>query len=90
MTAPRSRTGLLCLNAPVAAIDAGPRRERRRGCLRRAQRVRADQEYGELCRGLVGRLARKRPSPLMRGRPEICAAGVIYTIGSLNFLFDRS
>jgi hypothetical protein len=37
-----------------------------------------DDEYGALCRDLVGRLARKRPSPLVRGRPEIWAAGVIY------------
>lgn len=49
-----------------------------------------DDEYGELCQRLVGRLARKRPSPLMRGAPEIWAAGVFYTVGSLNFLFDRS
>jgi uncharacterized protein DUF6398 len=49
-----------------------------------------DPEYAELCRDLVGRLARKRTSPLTRGRTEIRAAGVIYAIGSLNFLFDRS
>lgn len=49
-----------------------------------------DREYGELCRDLVGRLARRRPSPLTRGRPKIWAAGVIYAIGSLNFLFDPS
>ena len=49
-----------------------------------------DGEYGELCRRLVGRLASERPSPLARGEPRIWAAGVIYTVGSLNFLFDRS
>lgn len=49
-----------------------------------------DDEYRDLCRGLVERLARKRPSPIARGRPEIWAAGVINTVGSLNFLFDRS
>ncbi len=49
-----------------------------------------DDEYRDLCCGLVDRLARKRPSPIARGRPEIWAAGVIYTVGSLNFLFDRS
>jgi hypothetical protein len=49
-----------------------------------------DQEYAELCRRLAARLARKRPSPLTRGRPKIWAAGVIYAIGSLNFLFDRA
>jgi Domain of unknown function (DUF6398) len=49
-----------------------------------------DPEYAELCRRLVGRLARKRPSPLARGNLRIWAGTVLYTIGSLNFLFDRS
>ncbi len=49
-----------------------------------------DGEYGELCRRLLGRLARKRPSPLARGDARIWAAGAIYTVGALNFLFDRS
>ena len=30
-----------------------------------------DDEYGALCRKLAGVLARKRPSPLTRGKPEI-------------------
>jgi hypothetical protein len=49
-----------------------------------------DDEYGELARRLVARLARKRPSPLVRGRAGIWAAGVIYCLGQVNFLFDRS
>ena len=49
-----------------------------------------DAEYGELCRKLVGKLARKRPSPLLRGELRIWAGAVIYTVGSVNFLFDRS
>lgn len=49
-----------------------------------------DREYAQLCRSLVGRLARKRPSPLVRGDARIWAAGVAYTVGSMNFLFDRS
>lgn len=49
-----------------------------------------DHEYGKLCRRLVGRLARKRPSPLERGTPAIWAAGAIYAVGSMNFLLDRS
>jgi hypothetical protein len=52
--------------------------------------ARLDQEYGELCRALVARLARKRPSPLARGDVRIWAAGAIYTVGRVNFLFDRS
>lgn len=49
-----------------------------------------DAEYGELCRKLVAELARKRPSPLLRGDLRIWAGAVIYTIGSVNFLFDRT
>jgi len=49
-----------------------------------------DQEYVHLCRQLVARLARKRPSPLVRGDARIWAAGAIYAVGQVNFLFDRS
>jgi Domain of unknown function (DUF6398) len=49
-----------------------------------------DNEYGRLARALVARLARKRPSPLVRGDVRIWAAGVIYALGQVNFLFDRS
>ena len=49
-----------------------------------------DDEYGTLCRRLVARLSRKRPSPLERGDARIWAAGVIYALGSDNFLFDPS
>ena len=49
-----------------------------------------DVEYGQLCRVLVARLARKRPSPLVRGDTRIWAAGAIYSVGRVNFLFDRS
>jgi hypothetical protein len=49
-----------------------------------------DEEYAELCRLLAGDLARKRPSPLLRGKPEGWAAGIIYTVGWVNFLTDPS
>lgn len=49
-----------------------------------------DDEYAALCRSLTVRLARKRPSPLERGDSRIWAAGVVYTVGSINFLFDKS
>jgi hypothetical protein len=47
-----------------------------------------DSEYAELCRRVVGRLARKRPSPLVRGDLRIWAAGVVYAVGQVNFVFD--
>jgi len=49
-----------------------------------------DDQYARVCRLLVGRLARKRPSPLTRGNTQIWAAGAIYAVGQVNFLFDRS
>jgi hypothetical protein len=49
-----------------------------------------DAEYAELCRRLVAKLARKRPSPLERGALRIWAAGAIYAVASNNFLFDPS
>lgn len=53
-------------------------------------RERLDDEYGRLASVLVARLARKRPSPLVRGDVRIWAAGVIYALGQVNFLFDRT
>jgi len=53
-----------------------------------AQRL--DAEYGDLCRRLTTKLARKRPSPLVNGEPRNWAAGVLYAVGRANFLFDRS
>jgi Domain of unknown function (DUF6398) len=49
-----------------------------------------DEEYAELGRRLAAKLARKRPSPLLRGDRRIWAAGIVYTLGRVNFLSDRS
>lgn len=47
-----------------------------------------DVEYADLCRRVVGKLGRKRPSPLTRGDLGIWAAGVVYAVGQLNFVLD--
>ncbi len=47
-------------------------------------------EYDQLCRRLAAALARKRPSPITRGKPAVWACGIVYAIGSVNFLFDKS
>lgn len=47
-------------------------------------------EYQLMCRQLAGALARKRPSPLLRGKPEVWACGIIRVIGWVNFLDDSS
>ncbi|MCL2850307.1 MAG: DUF6398 domain-containing protein [Micrococcales bacterium] len=49
-----------------------------------------DAEYADLCALVVGKLARKRPSPLVRGDLRIWAAGVVQAVGQVNFLSDRS
>ncbi len=49
-----------------------------------------NDEYEEMCRKLVGALARKRPSPLVSGKPETWACGIVRTIGWVNFLDDSS
>ena len=46
--------------------------------------------YLILCRKLAEKLARKRPSPLLRGKPTTWACGIVRTIGSVNFLDDSS
>ena len=43
-----------------------------------------------LCRRLAEKLARKHPSPLLGGKPETWACGIIRTIGWVNFLDDSS
>ncbi len=49
-----------------------------------------NDEYARLCHNLATSLARKRPSPLLRGHPETWACGIIRTIGWVNFLDDSS
>jgi hypothetical protein len=47
-------------------------------------------EYAAMCRQLAASLARKRPSPLARGKLDGWACGITYIIGMVNFLFDKS
>lgn len=49
-----------------------------------------NQEYEELCLHALEKLCRKRPSPLKSGRQNTWAAGIVYAIGSNNFIFDKS
>jgi hypothetical protein len=49
-----------------------------------------NDEYAELCRQMTAKLARKRPSPLTNGRPQNWAAGIVHTVASVNFAFDKS
>lgn len=53
-------------------------------------REKLNEEYAVLCRRLAGKLARKRPSPLLSGKPESWASGIVRVIGWVNFLGDPS
>ncbi|MGH3168596.1 MAG: DUF6398 domain-containing protein [Trebonia sp.] len=48
-----------------------------------------DEEYAQIARHVVAKLARKRPSPMQSGRPATWAGGVMYALAQVNFLFDR-
>jgi hypothetical protein len=49
-----------------------------------------NEEYAALCRRMTATLARKRPSPLASGKALSWASGIVYAIGRVNFLFDKS
>lgn len=53
-------------------------------------RQHADAEYERLCKKLIDKMARKRTVPFLSGRLEIWAAAIVYALGSINFLFDKS
>lgn len=48
------------------------------------------EEYAQLARYATATLCRKRPSPLVTGRANTWACGIVYALGTVNFLFDKS
>ena len=53
-------------------------------------REKLNEEYAQLCREMAATLARKRPSPLVTGHVGTWACAIAYTVGAVNFLFDKS
>ena len=49
-----------------------------------------NDEYRVLIHRVVGRLARKRPSPLLKGKENVWAAAAVHAVGRVNFLDDPS
>lgn len=49
-----------------------------------------DEEYKELCIKMAEKMARKRAVPFLTGKLEIWSASIIYAIGQINLLFDKS
>ena len=51
---------------------------------------RLNDEYKQLIRLALTALSRKRPSPLLKGKDNAWAAGLVHALGMVNFLFDPS
>jgi hypothetical protein len=49
-----------------------------------------NEEYALVSRELAATLCRKRPSPLLKGKPAQWACACVYVIGSTNFLHDKT
>jgi len=49
-----------------------------------------NSEYSAVSLLLLEKLCCKRPSPLIKGKPNTWACGIVYAIGSTNFLFDKT
>ncbi len=49
-----------------------------------------NEEYAQLARQVTAALCRKRPSPLVGSRVNTWACGILYALGFVNFLFDKS
>jgi hypothetical protein len=49
-----------------------------------------NEEYRELVHRILGALARKRPSPLLRGKENVWAAASVLAAGHINFLNDAT
>lgn len=49
-----------------------------------------DDEYKGICLHALAKLCRKRPSPIVSGRVRTWACGIVYAIGSNNFIYDKS
>jgi len=49
-----------------------------------------NREYADMARYAIAALCRKRPSPLVSGHQQTWACAVLYALGQINFLHDKS
>jgi hypothetical protein len=49
-----------------------------------------NSEYYELAKRMAAALCRKRPSPIISGSVRTWACAILYALGKINFLSDRS
>ena len=48
-----------------------------------------DDEYKQLAEKLIQKMSRKRQVPFLSGKIELWAAGILYALGQINFLFVK-
>jgi hypothetical protein len=49
-----------------------------------------NEEYAELARRMAAVLCQFEPSPLESGKPQSWACAIVYALGKVNFLFDKT
>lgn len=49
-----------------------------------------NEDYRQMIHQVVGALARKRPSPLLKGKENVWAAAAVHAVGRVNYLDDAS
>ena len=49
-----------------------------------------NDEYRDMIHRILGALARKRPSPLAKGKESVWAAAAVLAVGYVNFLHDAT
>lgn len=76
-------------SAPIP-VAVRPQFEEIGEIMRTVCRDHIDDEYYYLGILLLEKLARKRPSPLLAGKTDAWAAGVLFALGSINFLYDKT
>ena len=76
-------------SAPIP-IAIRPRFEEIGEIMRNVCRDHINDEYYHLGILLLEKLARKRPIPLLAGKTDAWAAGILTALGKINFLFDKS
>jgi len=77
-------------SAAAKAADIQPAVDEILGLIKAFCREKLNEEYSAVCCRLAEKLARKRPSPLISGKPNVWACGIVRAIGLLNFLHDKT
>ena len=76
--------------APLVPATVRPAFDAVVECLDAVAKTNLTEEYRPVLHEAAAALARKKPSPLLRGDPASWACGIVHAIGSVNFLFDKS